>query len=164
MAAWRFVSLSSCFWVSGEVWFAIMRARVQIRVSANLGWVLPPHTLILVRTKTRLTARWSDNSGPLVAVRAKPELVKKQYLTLQLTITTSHASIAWRKQLPPMNSGHHWHYMAKEHPFEGNYGASTNTHAKWNAMKTNSRKCQTAHARPLLEPAGFSQLVLVLDL
>ena len=33
-----------------------------------------------------------------------------------------------------------------------------------NAMKTNSRKCQTAHARPLLESAGFSQLVLVLDL
>ena len=31
-------------------------------------------------------------------------------------------------------------------------------------MKTNSRKCQTAHARPLLEPAGFGQLVLVLDL
>jgi len=33
-----------------------------------------------------------------------------------------------------------------------------------NAMKTNSRKCQTALARPQLEPAGFSQLVLVLDL
>jgi len=31
-------------------------------------------------------------------------------------------------------------------------------------MKTNSRKWQAAHARPLLEPAGFSQLVLVLDL
>ena len=28
-------------------------------------------------------------------------------------------------------------------------------HAKRNAMKTNSRKCQTAHARPLLEPAGL---------
>ena len=37
-------------------------------------------------------------------------------------------------------------------------------HAKQKAMKANSRKCQTAHARPLLEPAGFSQLVLVLDL
>ena len=37
-------------------------------------------------------------------------------------------------------------------------------HAKRNAMKANSRKCQTAHAWPLLEPAGFSQLVLVLDL
>jgi len=31
-------------------------------------------------------------------------------------------------------------------------------------MKMNSRKCQTAHAQSLLEPAGFSQLVLVLDL
>jgi len=31
-------------------------------------------------------------------------------------------------------------------------------------MKTNSRKWQTAHARSLLEPAGFSQLDLVLDL
>ena len=31
-------------------------------------------------------------------------------------------------------------------------------------MKTNSRKEQTAHARPLLEPGGFSQLDLVLDL
>ena len=29
-------------------------------------------------------------------------------------------------------------------------------HAKRNAMKTNSRKCQTAHSRPLLEPAGFA--------
>jgi len=37
-------------------------------------------------------------------------------------------------------------------------------HAKQNAMKTNSGKGQTAHARPLLEPVGFSQLVLVLDL
>jgi len=35
-------------------------------------------------------------------------------------------------------------------------------HAERNAMKTNSRKCQTTHARPLLEPAGLSQLVLVL--
>jgi len=32
------------------------------------------------------------------------------------------------------------------------------------AMKTNSQKWEAAHARPLLEPAGFSQLVLVLDL
>ena len=32
------------------------------------------------------------------------------------------------------------------------------------AMNTNNRKCQMAHARPLLEPAGFSQLVLVIDL
>ena len=31
-------------------------------------------------------------------------------------------------------------------------------------MKTNSRNRQTALARPLLEPAGFSQLVLILDL
>jgi len=31
-------------------------------------------------------------------------------------------------------------------------------------MKTNSRKWQMAQVRPLLEPAGFSQLVLVLDL
>jgi len=37
-------------------------------------------------------------------------------------------------------------------------------HAQRNAMKTNSRKWQTAHARPLLELASFSQLVLVLDL
>ena len=27
---------------------------------------------------------------------------------------------------PSMNSGHHWRCMAKEHPFKGNYGASTN--------------------------------------
>ena len=31
-------------------------------------------------------------------------------------------------------------------------------------MKANSRKNQTAHAWLLLEPAGFSQLALVLDL
>ena len=65
---------------------------------------------------------------------------------------------------PSTNRGHHWHCMAKEHPFEGNYEASTNTRATPNAMKTNSRKCQTVHARPQLEPVGFSQLVLVLDL
>ena len=39
--------------------------------------------------------------------------------------------------------------------------AQTNTQSE-TAMNTNSRKRQTAHARPLLEPAGFSQLVLVL--
>jgi len=27
---------------------------------------------------------------------------------------------------PSTNSGHHWQCMAREHPFEGNYGASTN--------------------------------------
>ena len=37
-------------------------------------------------------------------------------------------------------------------------------HAKWNAMRVNSWKRQTVHAHPLLDPAGFSQLVLVLDL
>jgi len=26
-----------------------------------------------------------------------------------------------------LNSGHHWQCMAREHPFEGNYGASTIT-------------------------------------
>jgi len=62
-----------------------------------------------------------------------------------------------------MNSGHHWQCTAREHPFEGNYGASTNAQSG-NAMKTNSRKCQKAHAWPLLEPAGFSQLVLALDI
>jgi len=56
---------------------------------------------------------------------------------------------------PSMNSGHNWQCMAREHPFEGNYGASTNTQIE-TAMKANSRKCQTAHARPLLESAGLS--------
>jgi len=41
--------------------------------------------------------------------------------------------------------------------------AQTNTQGE-TAMKMSSQKCQTAHARPLLEPAGFSQLVRVLDL
>ena len=27
---------------------------------------------------------------------------------------------------PSTNSGHHWQCMAREHPFQGNYGASTN--------------------------------------
>ena len=58
-----------------------------------------------------------------------------------------------------------WAPLAREHLLEENYGASQHKHAtKRNAMKTNCRKCQTAHALPLLEPAGFSQLVLVLDL
>jgi len=65
---------------------------------------------------------------------------------------------------PSTNTGHHWQYMAREHPFEGNHGpAQTNTQSE-TAMKMNSRKWQTAHARPLLEPAGFNQLVLVFDL
>ena len=31
---------------------------------------------------------------------------------------------------PPTNSEHHWQCMAREHPFEGNYGASTNTQSE----------------------------------
>ena len=36
----------------------------------------------------------------------------------------------------------------KRAPLRRKLRSSTNMHAKRNAMKTNSRKCQTAHARP----------------
>ena len=46
-------------------------------------------------------------------------------------------------------------YMAREHPVEGNYWTNTNMRTKRNTMNTNSRKCQTVYARPLLEPAAL---------
>jgi len=85
---------------------------------------------------------------------------------------TSHARIAYRKQLPPQPAmpvspiasnyplSEQWAPLA----VYGKRATLRRKHAKRNAMKANSRKCQTAHARPLLEPAGFSQLVLVFDL
>ena len=80
------------------------------------------------------------------------------------SLLTSHASIAYRKQLPPQwtvgTIGGVWQ---KSTPSKETTGpAQTNTQSE--TRKTNRRKCQTAHARPLLEAAGFSQLVLVLDL
>jgi len=76
---------------------------------------------------------------------------------------TSHASIAYRKQLPLQRTvgtiGSVW---LESTPSKETMGPAQTSEAS--AMKTNSRKCQTAHTRPLLEPAGFSQLVLVLDL
>ena len=82
-----------------------------------------------------------------------------------ITYGTSHASIAYRKQLAPQRTvgtiGSVWQEST---PSKGTTGpAQTNTQSE-TAMKTNSRIWQTAHARPLLEPTGFSQLVLVLDL
>jgi len=75
-------------------------------------------------------------------------------------ICTSHASIAYRQQLPLQRTvgtiGSVW---LESTPSKETTGPAQTRKA--NAMKTNSRKCQTAHARPLLEPAGFSQLVLV---
>ena len=78
---------------------------------------------------------------------------------------TTHASIAYRKQLPPQRTvgtiGSVWQESTPSKETTG--PAQTNTQSE-TAMKTNSRKWQTVHARPLLEPAGFSQLVLALDL
>jgi len=43
---------------------------------------------------------------------------------------------------PSMNSGHHWQCMAREHPFEGNYGASTNTQSEtlWKRTVENAKR------------------------
>jgi len=77
---------------------------------------------------------------------------------------TSHASIAYREQLPPQRTvgtfGSVWQESTPSKETTGS--AQTDTQSE--TMKTNSRKWQTAHARPLLEPTGFSQLVPVLDL
>ena len=76
-----------------------------------------------------------------------------------------HASITYHKQLTPQRTvgtiGSVWQESTPSKETTG--PAQTNTQNK-TAMKTNSRKWQTAHARPLLEPAGFNQLDLVLDL
>jgi len=52
-----------------------------------------------------------------------------------------------------MNSGHHWQCIAKEHLFEGNYGPAKRYENEQSEMPNGT-----------LEHAGFSQLVLVLDL
>jgi len=79
-------------------------------------------------------------------------------------LITSHARIAHHEQLPPQRTvgtiGSVWQESTPSKETTG--PAQTNTQSE--TVKTNSRKWQTAHARPLLEPAGFSQLVLVLDL
>jgi len=68
------------------------------------------------------------------------------------------------KELPPQRTvgtiGSAWQEST---PSKETLGpAQTNTQSEF--MKTNSEKWRTTHPRPLLEPAGFSQLVLVLDL
>jgi len=81
----------------------------------------------------------------------------------KLSLQTSHASIAYRKQLPRKRTvstiGSVWQESTP----------STETTVQHKLTRKgkryeNSRKWQTAHARPLFEPAGFSQLVLVLHL
>jgi len=78
---------------------------------------------------------------------------------------TTHASIPYRRQLPPQRTvgtiGSVWHESTPSKQTTG--PAQTKTQSE-TAMKTNSWKWQIAHARPEVEPAGFSQLVLVLDL
>ena len=80
-------------------------------------------------------------------------------------INTSHASTAYRKQLTPQpivgTIGIVWQESTPSKETTG--PAQTNTQRE-TAMKTKNRKWQTAHARTLLEPAGFNQLDLVLDL
>jgi len=69
------------------------------------------------------------------------------------SIITSHASIAYRKQLTPQRTvgiiGSVWQESTPSKETTG--PAQINTQSE--TMKTNSRKWQTAHARPLLEPA-----------
>ena len=76
--------------------------------------------------------------------------------------TTSHASIAYRKQLTPQRTvgtiGSVWQESTPSKETTG--PAQTNTQSK-TAVKTNSRKWQTAHALPLLEPEGHLDLVFV---
>jgi len=88
-----------------------------------------------------------------------------QYTYSVDTDYTSHASIAYHKQLTPQRTvgtiGSVWQEST---PLKETTGpAQTNTQSE-TAVKTNSRKWKTAHARPLLEPMGFSQLDLILDL
>jgi len=77
----------------------------------------------------------------------------------------THASVAYHNQLLPQRTKAPivsvWQESTPSK--ETTRSAQTNTQ-NWNAMKTNRRKCQTVHARPFLEPPGFNQLVLVLDL
>ena len=74
-------------------------------------------------------------------------------------MSTSHASIAYRKQLPPQRTmgtiGSVWQESA---PSKETTGPAQTRKAKRYVGNAKRR------ARPLLEPAGFSVLVLVLDL
>ena len=58
---------------------------------------------------------------------------------------------------------HHWQCNGKRAPLRRKLRGQ-HKHAMRNAMEAYSQKCQTAYPQPLLEPAGFSQLILVLDL
>jgi len=64
-------------------------------------------------------------------------------------IHTSHASIAYRKQLPPQRTvgtiGSVWQESTPSMETTG--PAQINTQSTKNAMKTDSPKSQTAHAR-----------------
>jgi len=76
---------------------------------------------------------------------------KSGILTIESwSLPTSHASIAYRKQLPPQRIvgtiGSVWQKSTPSKETKG--PAQTNTQSTNNAMKVNSRKCQTAHARP----------------
>jgi len=64
---------------------------------------------------------------------------------------------------PSTNSGHHWQCMARKHPFEGSYRASTNTQSErlWKRTVRNAKR--RTHGL-CLSSRAFSQLVLVLDL
>jgi len=63
-----------------------------------------------------------------------------------ISLKTSHANIAYRKQLPPQRTvgtiGSAWQESTSSKKTTG----QAKTHAKRNVMKTNSRKCQTARA------------------
>jgi len=106
---------------------------------------------------------FSQSLGGPCKVRSLPPQIPRCINSFLPYWWTSHASIVYRKQLPLQRTvgtiGSVW---LESTPSKETTGPAKTRKA--NAMKMNSRKCQTTHALRLLEPAGFSQLVLVLDL
>jgi len=70
-------------------------------------------------------------------------------------LPTSHANIAYRQQIPPQRQ-----CMAREHPFEGNYGASqtlwNEQSEMWNDARSLSLSPWTLAGARGLKPIGSS--------
>ena len=96
-------------WSLGVILYIMVRELYGV-----LAWLVILYSVIYTRVLTVLPI--------LIELSSHDNSMYPLYL-LKCEFTQSYYKQA---TTPSMNSEHHWQCMAREHPFEGNYGASTN--------------------------------------
>ena len=90
-----------------------------------------------VSGRQRVSTGWVSTTTPKVVFTVDNLVI----IVLLLSLWLCHHRLS-QATTPSRNSGHHWRCMTREYPFEGNYGASTNTQSErlWKRTVRNAER------------------------